>query len=280
MSEQTIHVGLYGGKGLFGGKEEPLEAHVINCSVSEQCSYFQKGTCMAVRSVFSPNCKFGRSHNERGYTRKAKKYHEFRSRWENHESYGKLKHPGRKLGLINGLVVFTYPYISVTTKDGNVKLADPGFIDGTAYIEYEKFDVELIRRIINFRPRAMMGGVIDSYEKETVPLFLAHLKEVLPERFVEFEAKYGEMNIDYVGRKALLNTVTPSLVAYKANRYPQFNEFWNWDGEYLTFEKGNKGDFRIAKSYELIELKIKPNSDTSIEITDNAQVNENTVFVD
>lgn len=280
MAEQTIHVGLYGGKGLFGGKEEPLEAHIINCGFSEQCSYHQKGTCMAVRSAFTPNCKFGRGQRVTGYTSRAKKYHEFKSTWQSHEAYGKLKHPGRKLGLINGLVVFAYPYIQIKVDGESVTLDDPGFISSTAYIPYEKFNPQLIHKIVKYRPRAIMGGIIDSYEKETVPLFLAHLKEILPDRFAEYEAEYGETKIDYVGRKALLNTIIPSLVAYESSRYPEFNEFWNWDGEYLTFVKGKKADFKIAKNYEVVELKIKPNPETTIIISDNDQVGENTVFVD
>ena len=36
---KKINVDLYGGKGLFGGRETPLEAEEIFCDRFEQCTY-------------------------------------------------------------------------------------------------------------------------------------------------------------------------------------------------------------------------------------------------
>ncbi len=40
LSKEVIHVGLYGGKGLFGGKETALEASIVQCDKFDKCSFF------------------------------------------------------------------------------------------------------------------------------------------------------------------------------------------------------------------------------------------------
>src|SRR5262245_37737206 len=102
-SEQMtiINVGLYGGKGIFGGKESPLEASIIYCSKHDKCSFYKSGQCLLVRSFGNTGCKFGRAVTERGYTSRAKKYYDFKNKWSSHEKYSKLKRIEKKLGLID-----------------------------------------------------------------------------------------------------------------------------------------------------------------------------------
>ncbi|MNC04259.1 hypothetical protein D3C75_516930 [compost metagenome] len=280
MSE--IHVGLYGGKGLFGGKETPLEASIINCDKHGECSYYQTGTCLAVRAPFGGSCKFGRETSITGYTSRAKKHGEFRSKWRNHEVYGKLKSAPRKLGVIGDYVVYPYPYISIKIEEDSVTISDPGFFnERNAFIPKELFDINLIRRLCTFQPQAMMGGTINDYQKKEVPLFLAHLKEVLPEVYAEFtEAHPVYREIDYVGRKALLKTVAPSRVKYESKQYPQFNAEWEWTGDHLVYKKGFVSDFNITKGYSVASIVLEPGETSIVTITNNEQVTEETVFVD
>ena len=283
MNMEEINVDLYGGKGIFGGKETPLEASIISCDRYEQCSYYKNNQCLRVRSFLSPSCKYGNVRNVKGYTSRAAKYYDFKKRWQSHEKYSKLEYPPQKLGLIGDEIVFPYPYIRITkTETGNIKLDDPGFGSSIAYIGKESFTVELIKRICAFRPRAIMGGVIADYQNETVPLFLAHLKEVLPDKYNELGKENGDLTkeINYVGRKVLLKTVKPSDVYYKSSSYPQFNEKWHWDGEVLTYLSGYTRDFNITKDYTVAEIKIIPSGKSTIIISSNEQVSEETVFID
>jgi len=280
---EVINVGLYGGKGLFGGKETPLEASIISCDKYEQCSYFKNNQCLKVRSFLSPVCKYGRVNNVKGYTSRAAKYHSFKKQWQEHEKYSKLKYPPQKLGLIGEEIVFPYPYIRITqTEDGNIKLSDPDFGSNIAFIAKEYFTIDLIKRICNFRPLAMMGGVITDYQSKIVPLFLAHLKEVLPDKYEELRKENSDLakEVSYVGRKALLKTINPSDVFYKSSNYPQFNEKWHWDGEMLTFLSGYVSSFNITKDYTIAEIKIIPSDKSVITISNNGQVTEETVFID
>ena len=280
---EVINVNLYGGKGIFGGKETPQRAEIISCDRFNECSYYKSGYCLNVTAPFSDRCKYGHINVEHGYTSRAKKHYAFDSKHRGHERYSKLKHPPKKLGLIGDEIVFPYPYISIAkTKDGGIKLNDPGFGSDVAYIEKEKFTVDLIKRICNYRPCAMMGGVIADYQNKTVPLFLAHLKEVLPGKYKELGKESQELakEISYIGRNALLKTINPSDVYYKSGSYPQFNEKWHWDGETLTYSSGYVHNFNVTKDYTVAEIKIIPSDKSVITISDNEQVTEETVFID
>lgn len=278
-----INVGLYGGKGIFGGRETPLEADIIHCDKYEKCSYYKNNTCLNVRALFSSYCKFGRIQRVTGYTSRAKKYSEFREKWRNHDEYSKLRYPEKKLGLIDGYVVIPYPFINLTEKENKtVEIDMKYFSSNTSFISIESFTPHLINRICRHRPYAMMGGEIKDYQNKYVPLFLAHLKEVMLDVYESFIREFPEYekDIDYRGRKAYLKTINPSHVLYTSVNYPKFNEKWFWDGEILTYESGYVDKVNIVKDYEVISFKIKPGDKTTIVISDNSQVNENTVFVD
>lgn len=283
MTKDIINVGLYGGKSIFGGKETPLQASVISCDKYNECSYFKNGQCLSVRSALSPSCKFGSVNTVRGYTSRAKKYGEFKRNWKEHEQYNKLIYPPTKLGLIDDVVVFPYPFIRIEkTDNGNYKLDVPYFSSGISYIDLKDFTVDLIYKICTFRPEAFMGGEIKSYQKEKVPLFLSHLEEVMPKMYLEFTDKYQVFaeKIDYVGRKALLKTINPSFVHYKSSTSSTINNEWYWDGEFLIYQNGYVSSFSIVNDYEIEEIKLKPTDKTVIKITSNEQVTKDTVFID
>lgn len=281
--EEIINVGLYGGKSIFGGRETPLEASVISCDKHKSCSYFKNGQCMNIRSFLSANCKHGSVQTVKGYTSRAKKYHQFKSEWKNHEKYGKLTHPPTKLGLIEDDVVFPYAFVRIQSdKEGNLQVLDPSFGNSVSFIKREAFTIELIYKLCTFRPQAMLGGEITTYQNETIPLFLTHLEEVLPNLFEEFTTKYPHFvkKIDYIGRKAILKTVKPSTVYYRSKSYSDLNQEWEWDGELLHYKKGHVSNFHITNDYEIAEIVIRPSDKATIKITDNEQVDKSTVFVD
>jgi len=127
-----------------------------------------------------------------------------------------------------------------------------------------------------------MGGVITDYQNKIVPLFLAHLKEVMPDKYEELGKENQELikEVNYVGRKALLKTIAPSDIFYESSSYPQFNEKWYWDGEFLTYSSGHVSSFNITKNYAIAEIKITPSDKSIITISSNEQVTNETVFID
>jgi len=276
---EIIDVSLYGGPSMFKGRETPMEAVVTTCDTHHDCSYYRDGQCLALRGFLTSGCKHGRSTTHKGYTSRAKKFKEFRDKWKAHEKYNSLDRPPKKLGIIAGEVYFPYAHVTITE---DFKVTGPEFVTRPAYIPLDKFTVELINDICLLKPQAFFGGTIESYQKETVPLFLTHLKEVLPDLYNQFREVHPEQvnDISYVGRKALLRTIKPSKVYYKSKNYPDLNEEWEWDGEYLHYLGGYVSRVNITKDYEVVDMVLKPTEKATIVIEDDAQVQDSTVFVD
>jgi len=279
---EVIHVGLYGGKSIFGGRETPQRAELISCDRFQQCSYYKNNQCLNVTVPFGTRCKYGKINVEHGYTSRAKKHYDFDHKYKTHEKYHKLNHPPTKLGLIGEDIVFPYPFIVITTKENVVRIEGPGLGSSIAYIPIEQFTIDLIHRICTFKPRALTGGIIKKYQSETAPLFLAHLKEILPDKYAEYAKKHGltEKEINYIGRKALLKTIKPSDVLYESRNYPNLNEKWYWDGEVLAYKSGHVSGFNVTKDYKIAEIKLIPSDNSTVTISDNEQVSEKTVFID
>lgn len=286
MKNEVIHVGLYGGKSIFGGRESPLEASIISCGMKDQCSLYAQGQCAAIRSFGSNGCKHGQETVKKGYTSRAQKYHKFRSKWRNHEKYGALESNTKKLAIIGDEVFFSYSYIALKVDENwNVNIVGPsiGFGSDVAYIPEEKFTTELIKRICDYRPQAIMGGEITDYQKEQVPLFLGHLKEIIPNLYDEFVKEYPQYDkeIDYVGRKALLHSLEPCLVEEEHSRFT--NTIWEWDGKYLNYISGHTPETFIVPSgmkASVEYIKIKPEENSVIKISNNKQVTESTKLID
>lgn len=281
---ELINVNLYGGKSIFGGKETKLEASIIYCDRHQECSYFQNDQCLRVRSAFSEGCRFGKTETAIGYTSRSRNYFAFKSKWNNHEQYSKLSYPKKKMGIIRDKVVLPYPYLTIKENErGELYLERHPFGSSNGNVlPMEQFDVKFIHEICQHRPQALMGGEITSYQKEVVPLFLSHLEELLPELYDSLVKAYPEYAgaLDYVGRKAYLQTVMPSMVHYHSRNYPELNEEWQWDGELLTFKAGHLSKVNAVKDYEVELLQIRPTKKATVTITDNQQVSKETVFAD
>lgn len=193
-----------------------------------------------------------------------------------------MKSASEKLGLIDGIIVLPYAHLSIKYDEGNFKVSDEAIQSKTAHVPIESFTNELILSICKNKPQAMFGGTIKSYQKEVAPRFLIHLKEVLPDIYSRFIKEYDEYNkeIDHRGRMALLNTINPSTVKDISKNYPNLNSEWYWDGEYLNYKSGHVSNISVIKDYEVAEFKVVPSDKSKIKITDNDQVNENTIFID
>jgi len=276
---EIIDVNLYGGPSIFKGRETPMEAVVTTCDTHHDCSFYRDGHCLALRGFLTAGCKHGGSTTHKGYTSRARKFGEFRNKWASHEKYNQLSRPPKKLGIIAGEVYFPYEHV-IITEDCKVKEPDLG--SRPAYIPLDKFTIDLIEDICLLRPQAFFGGTIASYQKETVPLFLAHLKEVLPDLYKQFKEAHPELvrDISYVGRKALLRTIKPSKVHYKSKNYPDLNEEWEWDGDYLHYTGGRVSSVNVTRDYEIVDFILKPTDKSVITIEDDSQVQDSTVFVD
>lgn len=271
-----INVGLYGGKGIFGGKETPIRAEEIYCDKYESCSLYKNKSCLNVTSPLSGKCKFGNINRIQGYTSRAKKYYEFRDKYKNDEKYANLKHPSDcKIALIDDYVYLNVVFTRVDINEkGNYFVKFVNFSSGDSWIELDKFDCNLLYSICSFRPQAMMGGEITSYKDKEIPNMLLQLKDKLPELHREFIDKYPQFDVEpnYIGKKAYIKTMSKDSVLIDCCG----NEFIFDDGE-LVCEHW-KSSFAPFDAEDVL-LKIKVTDDITYKINNNSQVTSETIFV-
>lgn len=277
-----INVDLYGGKGLFKGKETPLEADIIYCDTAEKCSLYKEGKCLNCRSFGGTRCQKGKVTTVRGYTSRAKKYYEFKSTYKNDETYGKLDYPKNYVGLIDDTLYLNLHYVRVATPREDEKwcanewgyvIGDVGFCSGTFFININEINIDLLAKILSYKPQAWMGGEIKGYQKEVVPNLVNELKKVVPSLYKKLIFKYPQFNKEpnYVGRYAYMKTLVDGSVIIDCHGNRAIKK-----GDTLYCENFKRGF--IPFNGEVAECIIKIGDKQKYQVTDNSQCDENTMF--
>jgi hypothetical protein len=159
-----------------------------------------------------------------------------------------------------------------------------GFLaNGDLYLHINNFTPENICKIITNQPQALFGGEIVSYQNNIIPKFITHLKERMPELFKsvceldENIATRFSTPISSIGRKALLSSLRPGVVITKYHdSYNLDTQHWLWNGINLVSTDVSLS-FTVVE-YDQISITLKPKENISVEITDDTQVDENTIF--
>lgn len=281
-----INVSLYGGKGIFGGKETPLEADEIYCDVYNTCSFYKEGKCLRCRSFLAPICKFGSNEIIKGYTSRAKKYYTFKNKYKEDEMYNKLEYPNSLVGIMNDYLYMRLKFVSVRKKEdcanyckeiGNgYVINDVGFGTGAVFIPLTEVTADLLYSIFSFKPHAIMGGEITTYQEKIVPDIIQSMRRIVPDIYNNFVTKYPQYNItpNYIGKKAYIYSLKPNTT-FILNNYK-----WTYDGEYISttnFDLGLSSPWWIQTD-EKADVKLKVNEKMTIEINDNSIVDEDTKF--
>lgn len=288
---RKINVALYGGKGLFGGKEEPLRSETIYCDHADACSVYKEGKCLncANQCAFTASCPVGRVEHAKGYTRRAKKYWEFKEKATKDEMYSKLSYPNEcdfaVLG--DGSLFFNLRYVKVwkpsaeyikdyrcTVDENGYSVGEKGFNSGFVVLSREDATFNLLNRILSYRPQAMFGGQIMEYQEKYVPNILNAMRKLAPELYNGLLEAYPDLSgkkANYIGRYAYTLTIR--------------------DGVELRDKQGNKGIKRGNKIYAedfrnsflpfgcrsaVCEFTIDENS--VVEVLDNDWCDDNTRF--
>lgn len=278
---KKINVGLYGGKGIFGGKETPLTAKIIYCDKCEVCDLYKENKCLNVVAPFSASCKYGKVESIKGYTSRAMKYHEFKEKYKTDEHYSKLAYPNDfSFVEVGDYYVVNIAHTRIRWNDGNSPYnhkagweIDTPLGTSVSFIPKKEFTLELLNRIIHFTPRSFAGG--DIRDSKSVNNFLVEVSKKLPDLFEEFlkeHPEYSDIKADYIDRKAYINTMTngSELVDYHGNKLILKDGYLYCDNYKSSFLPFNS---------KVGELKIKVTDDMIYTITDNSQVNLSTKFV-
>lgn len=270
-----INVALYGGKSIFGGRETPLRAEIVQCDKYKKCSLYKNGCCLKITSMFSGTCKFGEKTAIKGYTSRAKKYFKFRDMYKEDAKFNSLHYPDAcYVALIDDTVYLNLEFAVLDKNDiGEWFIDDAVLRSGAVWLPLNELTPDLLNMICSYRPHALMGGEIYSYQKEQIPNILIQLKKILPDIYKEFITKYDRFDIepDYVDKYAYVNSIKDGTVIAdsKGNRFIK-------NGNYLTSDSWSSCFLPFDARTCSIKIEI---TDTMVfKITDNSQVDDDTVF--
>lgn len=269
-----INIDMYGGKGIFGGKETPLNVDITYCDKYKVCTFYAKGKCFCAGRL-KQNCKFGHKQNIQGYTSRAKKYSEFRKKYKEDECYGKLDEPNNIIGQIDDIFVLNTGYLYEDNNKGYYIDTHLG-ISPLVYVSKEKFTNKLIKLICDAKPKTIFeNSEIKAYQEKIIPRFLYELKIEFKEIYRNFIKEYPEYEnkkMNFVGRKAYISSLKDGT-----NLKNDKGDFIK-NGLYLECKKWRSAF--LPFNAEETELRIKITEKMTTEITDNNQVDENTRFED
>ena len=286
MSYEKINVSLYGGKSIFGGKESPLEADTIFCNISDKCTFYKDNKCLRCRQIFAPTCLFGQVVTTKGYTSRAQKYYSFKNKYEQDEVYGKLEYPSKSIAVMDDTLYMNLKYTLVRKRrDTDEKwrkdvegyfISEVGFCRGDVFLPLNEVTNTLLYAIFSYKPHAMMGDIIEDYQKKVVPDILQDMRKVAPELYKKFISEYPQYDFtpNYIGKKAYINSLKPNTKFYYKNRV------WVYDGEYISttnFDLGLSSPW-WNQTNDRAYVRIKVNDKMTFEINDNSIVDDDTKF--
>lgn len=281
MQERIVHYGVYNpASSIFKtGRNERAEATTVRCSC-DSCPLLEAGQCVEM-NVFGRGCPYGKSSRQVGPTRRSSKFYDWiASHNEAAKGIQWLKVPTRKMAFIGEYVYL--PYSHMNACEAVPFLAHGGaFLNGSDFLSRSAWTLDAVRKLVSFRPQAMMGGEIVSYQREEVPRFIQHLREVDPPMWKMLAEVMPSIDVtpNYVGRMALIRTLVPPFeVPAKDDRYPVR---WHWDGSVLaTIDKSVYSSTWGGVQAKSLRLEVVPADDATIKVADNSWVDAGTQFVD
>lgn len=241
------------------------ECQTVQCCGFNDCGLYARGECCWLAIFDHTKCPYGEYHVEVGPTKRAGNF----STWilERQKKYenvlNKLQLASNVLAIVGDFIYIPYAHM---TANETVP---------SRLLPKEHFTLETIISICNFRPRAIWTGQeITSYQKEEIPKFVKHLSEMFPKLYnqlCEALPRIKELSLSNVGRQAYLLTLSPNVGKFIDCHKAE----WVWDGSYLT-SKNSRASFMLVNKFS--ELRIKPEGNPTVTITDEKQVNDKTKF--
>lgn len=286
---KQINVDLYGGKSIFGGKEEPLVARYIHCDSADKCSLYAEGKCLNVYGLLLAECPFGKMSSIKGYTSRAAKYRTFKNNIQQDPTYRKLDYPSDSslVCIVEDILIIrlkwvgVQPYCADKKYEYGDKIVNNKWVLSDPWKGYDKIKKliipkeectpEILNEFFSFIPYSLMGGKIDKYQESVVPSIITELKRKVPEIYKNLVNKYPKYikEDNWIGKTAYINSiVNGSKLTLDRGTFIK-------NGEYLT---GTYRSSFLPFGADVADLKLKITEKMTYKIDDNSQVNENTVF--
>lgn len=253
------------------GKSDREKVTLYRCCKSETCNAFKNKKCIMLNGIWGHACPYGKSVHQEGYTKEARKCGVLVSEYRN--KYSDVEYALKALSAvckINDYVYAALPHL----KNYVNPIRQNDFFICDDLIKIENFTPEFIVELIKFKPYAIFGGEIKTYQKKDVPKFCYQLKRNIPDLYQQVVEVYPEIknlieNIDYVGKKAKVKTLLPGVVKLSS-------DILKWDGDVLKA----KGEQISWWELHDEEVTIIPDEHTVVEICNNDTVTDETVLID
>lgn len=283
---KEIYSHINDGKSIFNKPKRTDRAigFTFYCECPDKCNLFSQGKCLLKN--MSSFCNYGRVNRIQSPTVFAKSFRTFIDNFkeEHKETLDKQLSGINKICDVVDLVFLPVSFLHMNRNANFSVNKDFGFGGQIVMVEKSKFTKEFIdEQILQFRPRSYFGySTIEDYEKKSLPKFMNQLKDYDTQLFYEVVAmrpEYNELysNISNVGRIADLRTITPN----KGTFVDCHGANWLWDREYLVSNDSDCPFMPIDPSnFSQIKVKVRLDIPTRMKITDDEQVNDNTVFFD
>lgn len=258
---------------MKANEHERMEAFV--CEYEGKCPMYEQGKCVCENLFFGwIKCPHSRNVRNQGLTKRANGFGKAASRWR--EIYKtEIIIENTKLCECGDYIYLPYPHLEVF---GSKPIAD---ITQKHFLHKSFFTIENIRKIMKWQPRSLMGGIIDDFQNNEIPKFIHHLKEVFPDLFKEYlntypdeKEKFEEICVDFVGRKAYLNTLNDGVTHKDCH-----GNMWVKQNGFLVCENMNISlHMVLGKKPRKVMQQLM--GDEIVTISKNEDVSENTVFVE
>lgn len=253
------------------GKSDRERITIYFCKNSENCDAYKRGKCVMMNGLYGHSCPYGRREQKEGFTKAARKCGELIRKMQS--KYEEVSYATKDLKFVCRIGDYVYLNLPHLINYSNSIRENNFFIDKDI-IKQEEFTPQFIVELINYQPRALMGGIISSYQTESVPKFCTQLHRYFPDMYEKVKKTYPEIdnlieNINYVGKSAKLITLLPGEVKLST-------DILQWDGK-LLHAKGSQISFWKMRDEEVM---IIPTDETVVEIYDNATVTDDTELDD
>lgn len=244
---------------------------VYLCNNSENCDAYKRGKCIMLNG-FGHRCPYGKIERREGYTKAARKCGELVNTMR--AKYSDVEYALKSLSFVCNIADYVFLNLPYLDNYQNPFRPKDFFACGDDVIQRDNFTPELVVELIKYKPYALFGGEIKSYQNEHIPKFCSQLKRHMPDMYKKVRDIYPAIeerieNIDYTDKRAKVMTLLPGKVKLSTN-------ILEWDGKVIR-GKGNQIIFWRLKDEDLI---IVPTKDTVVTIYDNGTVTDETELID
>ena len=253
----------------------------LYCEIDGNCPLLREGKCIHAAVTVGlfglSRCVYGTCATSCSKSKKTKSYFNFvkEARDKIAESPSMPSWTGCDTIAELGDYIY-FPYNCASMCEQVPFLAHFGFMAvGKPFILKSNFTADTIITLASFRPRAIMTcEVLTDYQKKVVPIFLFHLKAVMPKLYEEAAIKEPSIVTKTFDPSALKTLVVPlgKIPANVTNGYTIKNQkILAWDGETLEIEADGP-IFMYGKDF-VIRYKADKKK-TLVTITDSTLIKE------